>query len=70
MCTSTYTILFGFVPFINIIIQMEDKPRDFPKMTFLPVTHLITWLVGDPPSGCEHTSTFPGPIREDPSCQG
>lgn len=50
---------------------MEDKPRDFPKMTFLPVTHLIiTWLVGDPPSGCEHTSTFPGPIREDPSCQG
>lgn len=70
MCTSTYTILLGFAPFINIIMQMEDKLRDFPKMTSLPMTHLITWMVGDPPPGYEHTSAFPGLIREDSSCQG
>lgn len=44
---------------------MEDKLRDFPKMTSLPVTHIITWMVGDPPSRFEYTSAFPDPIRED-----
>ena len=49
---------------------MEDKLRDFPKMTSLPMTHLITWMVSDPLSGYEHTPAFLGPIREDTSCQG
>lgn len=49
---------------------MEDKLRAFPKMTSLPVTHLITWIVGDPPSRYEYTSAFLDPIREDSSCQG
>lgn len=31
---------------------MEDKPRDFPKDDIAAqVTHLITWMVGDPLQG-------------------